>query len=237
MAHPLYPLSARFPQEFRQSCFSLRPNIDHNCKSKRRIGKETSSQKASLQCHITLKQQSPYCKFCFFYCCTRHLDVKRRMMQKSRAVWADPLTQSHLNHKSQGVQHIYTHKKKRRCSKETSKHFSFFLYSRFFFCFLLLLHFSLCPKNFTTAIEQLVSLGVLLYTYTQIYKGKHSLLFPLFFRKRRGPRASEQREGVVLPLLFSNRKKINFLSVLLLRNKTPSPPPPRPLPTYVYNNI
>lgn len=81
--------------------------------------------------------------------------------------------------------------------------FSPLLYIVLFFP-LLLLHFSLCPKNFTTAIEQLVSLGVLLYTYTNI-QGK-ALSYFIFFLKKERTRAHRGGCSVASPF-FGNRKK------------------------------
>ena len=121
-------------------------------------------------------------------------------------------TESHLNHKSQGV---YTKRKKKTLEKKTSKHFFFSVHFSSFF-------FPVRTKEFyDTAIEQLVArfmplLVYIPYIHAQIYKGKHSM------------DGGKDDEGVVLLLRFTDRKNNTRR---FPRNKTP----PRDLQSDLHN--
>ena len=120
-------------------------------------------------------------------------------------------TESHLNHKSQGV---YTKRKKKTLEKKHQS-ISFFLFTFPLFSSLW------GPKNFTTRQLNSWSLALCLCLYiyrihTQIYKGKHSM------------DGGKDDEGVVLLLRFTDRKNNTRR---FPRNKTP----PRDLQSDLHN--
>lgn len=171
------PTFTRFPQQLRPSCFSRADlslpvsinNILFYPKGRiSGIGYERESPASSVKRDVQQQSLSPLIYCTSFYECCWMLYTRWGTIRESgcgRIHWL--LVTWIINHKLK----THTHTKKIRWAQKKKKN------SRFHF---LLLPFSLCPKNFTTAIEQLVSLARPwpLYTHTNIYKGMHS---PLLF--------------------------------------------------------